>query len=331
MPLGYIYATLAYVTWGCYPLYWRQLVNVSPWQITAHRILWAFVFLLLYLVVTKQWSTTRAISRRDVMFSTASGLLVSAHWLVWLWTVNGQDIVEASLGSFLTSFVTMLLGVVFLHERLRRCEWIAVLLAFIGVVTVSIANREVPSTAFALAITFGLYGFVKKQTPLEAVHSTALEFGIMSISSLIYLIVVEAHGTPQGGSFGRGNLLTSLLLVGGGVVTAVPYVWFAAAAQRLPLTVLGLFACIVPTGNLVIGVAVYDEPFSAMKLVGFVCVWVGLAIFSVAKLSQTNRDDKMAILTPPQTIGAGVPILQEASPAELVLQGNADLVDRIAY
>ncbi|CAK4182660.1 unnamed protein product [Aphanomyces euteiches] len=146
------------------------------------------------------------------MYSTVSGLLVGAHWLVWLWTVSGQDIVEASLGSFLRSFVTNLLGVVVLHEWLRQCEWIAVLLAFLGVVTIAIANRGVPSKAFALAITFGLHGFVKKQTPLGAMHSTALEFGVVSIPSLI---VVEARGGSQGGSFGRGDLpvLKSLSLL----------------------------------------------------------------------------------------------------------------------
>ncbi|RHY22570.1 hypothetical protein DYB25_011981, partial [Aphanomyces astaci] len=281
--LGVIYATLTNTVWGCYPLYWKRLAEIPALQITAHRIVWSFVLLELLLVVTGRWKHfhTTAFTRLNIATGALSGTLVGSHWLLWVWAVNRGFIVQASLGSFMIPLATMFLGMLFLKERFRLWQWVGMALAIGGVTVVAVGNDTFPWVSFVLALTFGLYGLVKKQTKLDAIEGMTLEFAIMSIPSLTYLVVAEVHSQ---GVFSHVDVTTDLLLVGGGAITAIPYVWFSTAALRLPMTILGIFGYIVPTGNLLIGVFVYHEPFSTTKLAGFVLIWIALAVFSVESL-----------------------------------------------
>ncbi|KAF0690008.1 Aste57867_18570 [Aphanomyces stellatus] len=272
MFLGILYAVLANSTWGAYPLFWKQFAEIPPLQITAHRILWSFVLLELVLIVTRQaWTFhTTAFTRRNVLTGALSGLLVGSHWLLWVWAVKAGFIVDASLGSFMIPLTTMGLGVVFLKERLHVWQWLGVAIAIAGVAVVAVGYGKFPT----------------KHTQLDAMQGLTLEFAVLSVPSLAYFVVVEAQGTGM-----MGHMAKNVLLVAGGLATCVPYIWFAMAARRLPLTILGMFGYIVPVGNLLIGVLVYHEPFSTTKLAGFVCLCVALVVFSVdSLLSQRGRD-----------------------------------------
>ena len=270
----------AYLLWGVFPIYWKLLHNVPAMQVIGHRISWSFVLLMLFIVFTKQWKEFRAaaLTPRTLVLYSIAGVLLTINWLVYVWGVNAGFIVETSLGYFINPLISVLLGVIFLYERLRPAQWIPVALATAGVIYLTVSYGHLPWIALSLAFSFGFYGFVKKLAPLGSLYGLTLETGIVFPCALLYLVFVSLNGT---GAFFQEGASTDLLLIGTGVVTTIPLLMFASAAKQIPLTVVGLLQYIAPTLQFLIGVFLYKEPFDHAHLIGFGIVWVALIIFWV--------------------------------------------------
>jgi chloramphenicol-sensitive protein RarD len=233
--------------------------------------------LLVVIFATKQWVKFRAtLTRRVVGIYLAAGLLLSVNWLIYVWGVNTGHIVETSLGYFINPLLSVLLGMIFLRERLRPAQWFPIGLAAAGVVYLTWMYGSLPWIALSLAFTFGIYGLVKKMAPLGSLYGLTLETGLVFLPALGYLLFVENSGQ---GAFGHTGILSSLLMVGAGVVTTVPLLMFASAAKRIPLMMVGVMQYIAPTIQFLLGVLVYQEPFESARLVGFSLVWTALIFF----------------------------------------------------
>lgn len=275
---GVLSAAAAYGIWGVFPIYFKLLHNVPADQIIAHRIIWSFVFLAGLITSRRELSAFRAaFTRRTALIYLGSGVLLSINWLTYVWAVNEGFIVEASLGYFINPLISVLLGVIFLKERLRPAQWLPIALAAAGVAYLTIVHGSLPWIALVLAVTFGLYGFIRKVSPLGTLYGLSMETGMVFLPALAYLMFREFQGT---GALGHTGALNGLLLVLTGVVTAVPLLLFSAGTRSIPLTTLGLLQYITPTLQFLVGVTLYNEPFTATRLVGFCIIWLALIIFS---------------------------------------------------
>ena len=280
MNKGILNGIAAYLLWGVFPIYWKLLHVVPAMQVIGHRIIWSFALLILFVLLTKQWKEFRsaALTPKTLAIYSIAGALLTVNWLVYVWGVNAGFIVETSLGYFINPLISVLLGVTFLHERLRPAQWIPVALATAGVTYLTVAYGRLPWIALSLAFSFGFYGFVKKLAPLGALYGLTLETGIVFPIALLYLAFVALNGT---GAFFRDGAQIDLLLIGAGIVTTIPLLMFASAARQIPLTVVGLLQYIAPTMQFLIGVFLYKEPFDRAHLIGFGIVWIALIIFWV--------------------------------------------------
>ena len=280
MNKGILYGIGAYALWGFFPIYWKWLHDVPALQVIGHRIGWSFILLLAYIIARGQWRTFRdsAMNWRTIGIYSIAAVLLSFNWLIYVWGVNAGFIIETSLGYFINPLLSVLLGVIFLRERLRPMQWIPVGLATIGVMYLTFAYGRLPWIALSLAFTFGFYGFVKKLSPLGSLHGLTLETGIVFPFALIYIAFLGFNGT---GAFLAEGVQIDLLLIGAGVVTTIPLLMFASAAKQIPLTIVGLLQYIAPTIQFLIGVFIYKEAFDFSRLIGFSIVWVALIIFAV--------------------------------------------------
>jgi chloramphenicol-sensitive protein RarD len=278
MNKGFWYAIGAYLTWGMFPVYWKWLEQVPAIQLIGHRIGWSFVMLLGLILVTHQWKKfrTAALTGRVLRIYFVSALLIGANWLIYVWSVNAGYIVEASLGYFINPLFSVLLGVVFLRERLRPLQWLPVGLAAAGVLYLTFVYGSLPWIALSLAFTFGLYGLVKKTAPLGSLYGLTLETGLLFLPALAYLLYVNATGS---GAFLHSSPSANWLMVGAGLVTIVPLLMFSSAARQIPLSLVGILQYITPSMQFLLGVLVYREAFSSHQLLGFGIVWLGLIIF----------------------------------------------------
>jgi chloramphenicol-sensitive protein RarD len=278
MNKGLWYAIGAYLTWGLFPVYWKWLEQVPAIQLIGHRIDWSFVMLLALILATRQWKKFRmaALTGRVLRIYFVSALLIGANWLIYVWSVNAGYIVEASLGYFINPLFSVLLGVVFLRERLRPLQWLPVGLAAAGVLYLTFIYGSLPWIALSLAFTFGLYGLVKKTAPLGSLYGLTLETGLLFLPALAYLLYVNATGS---GAFLHSSPTANLLMVGAGLVTIVPLLMFSSAARQIPLSLVGILQYITPSMQFLLGVLVYREAFSFHQLLGFGIVWLGLIIF----------------------------------------------------
>jgi len=278
MKKGILYGIGAYVLWGFFPIYWKVLHPVSALQVIGHRIGWSFIILLLYIFATKQWQDFRitAFNAKTIGIYAVAGVLLSINWLMYVWGVNAGFIVETSLGYFINPLLSVLLGVIFLRERLRPMQWIPVIIAAIGVIYLTSVYGRLPWIALTLAFSFGFYGLVKKLAPLGSLYGLTLETGIVFPIALIYLILVQLNGT---GAFLHDGATIDLFLMGAGIVTTIPLLMFASAAKEIPLSMVGILQYIAPTLQFLIGVFIYKEPFDQSHLIGFGIVWIALVIF----------------------------------------------------
>jgi chloramphenicol-sensitive protein RarD len=283
MKKGIWYGIAAYAMWGFFPIYWKLLHDVTALQVIGHRIAWSFLLLLIYVLLTRQWNDFRSVAfnRKTLGIYAVAGVLLSLNWLIYVWGVNAGFIVETSLGYFINPLLSVLFGVIFLREKLRPMQWLPVIVAAIGVTYLTITYGRPPWIALSLAFTFGLYGLVKKLSPLGSVFGLTLETGIVFPAALIYLIVVQANGT---GGFLHDGLTVDLLLIGAGVVTTIPLLMFASAAKEIPLNMIGVLQYFAPTIQFLIGVFVYKEPFDTTRFIGFGIVWIALIIFWVENI-----------------------------------------------
>ena len=270
----------AYVLWGFFPIYWKLLHDVPALQVIGHRIGWSFILLVAVILLTRQWENFRsaALVPKVIGIYAIAGVLLSINWLVYVWGVNSGFIVETSLGYFINPLVSVLLGVIFLRERLRAMQWVPVGLATIGVIYLTVTYGRLPWIALSLAFSFGIYGLVKKLAPLGSLYGLTLETALVFPAALIYLAFVDSAGT---GVFLHHSTLTDILLIGTGVVTSIPLLMFASAARQIPLTMIGVLQYVAPTLQFLIGVFLYHEPFDHSRLIGFSLVWIALIIFWV--------------------------------------------------
>jgi chloramphenicol-sensitive protein RarD len=279
MKKGILYGIGAYAFWGFFPIYWKFLHNINALQLISHRIIWSFVLLMFIIFFTKQWTDFRAAAvPRILRVYLIAALLIGFNWTMYVWAVNQNYIVETSLGYFINPLISVLLGVIFLKERLRVAQWIPVILAALGVTYLTFTYGRLPYIALSLAFTFGLYGLVKKLSPLGSLFGLTVETGILFIPAVAYLVFADVNGE---GAFLHMGLTSDILMMGAGVVTTIPLLMFASAARLIPLWVVGLLQYIAPTLQFLIGVFIYKEPFSHDQLIGFGIVWIALVIFLV--------------------------------------------------
>jgi chloramphenicol-sensitive protein RarD len=275
---GILFGLGAYLIWGFMPIWLKQIKSVPPLQILGHRIAWSLILLIVVILLRGQWNALRKAisSRRSLLIYALAALLLSANWLTYIYAVNSDHIVESSLGYFINPLVNVLLGVIFFRERLRRWQWLPVVIAFLGVVYLTFEYGRLPWIALTLAFTFAMYAVVKKVAPLGALYGLTLETAILFTPALAYLVILEFTGT---GAFGHHGFVQASLLAFAGVITAVPLLMFGAAARSIPLSMVGLLQYVAPSCQFLLGVLVYQEPFTKARLAGFVIIWIALIFF----------------------------------------------------
>lgn len=287
---GVAFALAAYGFWGVVPAYWKLVDHVPAPEILAHRVLWTLLGTVLLLAVAGRSAELRATLRSGprLLTLTLSAFLIGSNWGVFLWAVIHERLLEASLGYYLNPLVNVVLGRLFLGERLSRPAWAAVALAGAGVGILALGHGGLPWVSLYLAVTFALYGLVRKLAPVRPLVGLTVETALLTPLSAAYLVFLAWEG---GGSF-AGNDATSALLVGGGLVTAFPLLCFVSAARRLWLATLGLFQYIAPSLTFLLAVAVYHEPFAAGQAFAFLSIWIALALYSADALRPTRRATK---------------------------------------
>lgn len=285
---GLWYALGAYTTWGLFPIYWKWLHQINAVQLIGHRIGWSFIILMIFILASGQFRALKeaAINRRVLTIYLLAAVLIGVNWLVYVWAVNSNFIVETSLGYYINPLLSVLMGVIFLHERLRTTQWVAVILAACGVIYLTVVYGRLPWIALTLAFSFGTYGLIKKLAPLGSLFGLTIETGLLFIPALVYLIYAEVSGS---GAFLHDTTITNMLLIGAGVVTTIPLLMFASAAQSIPLSMVGIMQYIAPTIQFLLGVLVYKEPFDNAHLIGFSIVWVALLIFILESFWARNN------------------------------------------
>ncbi|TFE01153.1 EamA family transporter RarD [Jeotgalibacillus salarius] len=289
---GIIYTALAYTLWGLLPLYWKFVQHVSADEILANRIFWSFWFMLVLLIATKQFNhfKTEALSlfKRPKLLAAlvTASVLISINWFVYIWAVNSEQMVEASLGYYINPLVSVLLGVFVLKEVLSKAQVLSFILALIGVLILTISYGSFPWIAFALAFSFGLYGLVKKMLRVNAAIGLTLETMTIMPIALLYLGYLQQTEVL---SILHVSLSTDLLLIGAGAVTAIPLLLFANGAQRIPLFMVGFLQYIAPTLTLILGVFLYGEPFTAIDLISFIFIWLSLTVFTVSRMRLSRQ------------------------------------------
>jgi len=276
---GILYAALAYVAWGLFPLYFKQVADVPSLEVVMHRTLWSLVFVLAVLLVRRQWAWMGAVVRQPRVLAAfaLSALLLSGNWLTYVWAVQNQHVVDASLGYFILPLVNVALGYVFLHERPRPGQWLAVAVAAAGVLWLTVQAGRLPWIALVLASSFGVYGLLRKVAALGALEGLALETMMLAPVAAIVLgwWAWQGHGTlVQGDATTLGWLLVA------GPLTAVPLLLFAAGARLIPMSTLGILQYISPSLQFALGVWVFHEAFEPARLMGFVLIWAALCVYS---------------------------------------------------
>ncbi|MBO3747038.1 EamA family transporter RarD [Streptosporangiaceae bacterium NEAU-GS5] len=288
---GLLYGVAAYALWGLFPLYWPLLKPAAPVEILAHRIVWSLVAVIAILVVRRHWSWFRTITRRQFILLTLAALTVSVNWGVYIYAVNSGHVVESALGYFINPLVNVLFGVFVFRERLRPWQWAAVGLGAAAVLILTVDYGRLPWIALTLACSFGLYGLIKKTANVGAAESLSIETVVLLIPALGYLLFLQTQGTSTFGTAGVGH---ALLLVGAGVITAVPLLFFTASAIRVPLTIVGLLQYIAPVLQFLCGILVAHETMPASRWAGFAVVWLALSIFSWDGLRQVRASRRAA-------------------------------------
>jgi chloramphenicol-sensitive protein RarD len=279
MNKGVGYAIGAYTLWGVLPIYWKLIHSVPALEIISHRVIWSFVFVILIILISGRFADFKESirDRKNIRPFILTAILLSINWFTYIWAVNAGYIVESSLGYFINPLVSVLLGVVFMKEKLRVWQWVSVALALVGIAYLTWRYGSLPWIGLTLAFSFAFYGLVKKKATLYSLQGITVETGIMGIPAIGYLLFLEATGK---GAFGNQPPWVLVMLILAGVVTGLPLMMFSAAARLIPLSTLGFLQYIAPTMQFFIGVLIYREPFSPDRLVGFGVIWVALLIFS---------------------------------------------------
>lgn len=286
---GVLYATSAFLCWGLFPLYFHAIGDVPPMEILAHRMLWSLLFLVVVLTARSQWRWLPDVLKKPkVVWSfIASALLLSANWFVYIWSVKNGHVIDASLGYFINPLVNVLLGQLVLKEHLRRGQWLAVAIAAAGVLWLTVQAGQLPWIALILGCTFGGYGLLRKTAALAALEGLSFETLILFPLALAYVAWLAMHG--QNAFLNAPSDTTRWLLVAAGPITAIPLLLFAAGARRIPMAVLGMLQYLSPTIQMLLGLWVFHEAFSAERMAGFIVIWSALAVYMAEGLWTSRR------------------------------------------
>ena len=289
---GVLLAIGAYTMWGIAPIYFKSIAEVSPLEILSHRVIWSFFLLAALLHFGRHWRSVRDIikNKTKMMFLVSTAILVGANWLIFIWAVNSNHMLDASLGYYINPLINVLLGMVFLGERLRKLQWFAVVLAGCGVLVQLIVFGSVPVVAMALAISFGFYGLLRKKVSVDAKTGLFIETLLLLPVAAVYLLFVA--DTPTSNMLTNPLTLNSLLIAAG-VITTLPLLCFTGAATRLKLSTLGFFQYIGPSLMFLLAVLMYGEPFTMDKAITFVFIWGALVVFSFDGLRNNRRSRRI--------------------------------------
>ena len=285
---GVIYAGSAFLIWGLGPIYWKALSAVPALEIIVHRVVWAFIFLLVLIVIGRCWNEFVSALKdlRILLTLLMTAVILAGNWILYIWAINNNYILQGSLGYYINPLVNVVFGVLFLKERLRPAQIAAVLLAGLGVVYLTFSYGEFPWIALALAASFGLYGLIRKVAPVGALVGLSVEVMLLTAPAAAYLIYLGANGSA---SFLRGSVSIDLLLLGTSILTAVPLTLFTAGAKRLNLSTLGLLQYMAPTIIFLLAVFYYQEPFSMAQVWTFIMIWTALIIYSTDSMIYYRR------------------------------------------
>lgn len=280
---GVLSALAAYTAWGLLPIYWKTLQGVPAQEILAHRITWSFVFVALLVLYKKQWGRIRSVlrDRSKMLGLLLSALLVTSNWYIYIWAVNSNKVVEASLGYYFNPLIVVLMGIMVLGERIDRWQIASIVLACLGVLILALEYGKIPWISLGLATTFALYGLAKRLVAVDSLLGLTLETAVVTPLAIIYLWTTGANG---GGAISHFGTSTLLLLMGAGIVTAIPLLWFAHAAKNVPFTTIGFIQYLSPTLSLLLGVFVYHEEFTAAHALSFGFIWLALAVYSISRI-----------------------------------------------
>ncbi len=287
---GLLIGVLGYLLWGIFPLYFILLDSVPPIEIVAHRIIWSLIFVVIIVLIGKQWRVfVRAFNRRIVIILGSAAIFLAINWVVYVYAINSDQVIQASLGYFVNPLVSVALGVVILKERLRVAQWVAVGIAVVAVVVLTVAYGEPPWIALTLGFSFGLYGLLKKFANIPSIHSLGIETAVLLPIAIVILSIAVSRGDSSFVIDGPG---ISMLLILLGPVTAIPLLAFGGAAIRIPLSTLGLLQYITPIIQFLLGIFVFKEAMTAESWIGFVLVWTALVVFSVDMYRHTRNNSK---------------------------------------
>lgn len=286
---GVMYAGLAFLIWGLGPMYWKALGSVPAMEIITHRVVWSFLFLLPLIVLQRKWKEFVDVLKnyRMLLILLLTALCVVGNWFLYVWAVNHEFLLQASLGYYINPLVNVVLGMLFLRERLRMPQILAVLLAASGVMYLTIYYGEFPWIALTLALSFGFYGLIRKIAPVGSLVGLTIETMLLSLPAVIYLVYLNFQGS---GSLFHVSFTLDLLLIGCAPITAVPLLFFTLGAKRIYLSTLGLMQYIGPSGMFLLAVVFYDEPFSAAQLRTFALIWTALVIYSTDSIIYFRRN-----------------------------------------
>ncbi|HSO44953.1 MAG TPA: EamA family transporter RarD [Rhodoferax sp.] len=296
MNTGVLYAALAYTAWGLFPIFFKQLGNVNPFEVVMHRMVWALVFLLCVLAVLRRWAWLRGVARQPKVLAafSLSALLLSVNWSVYVWALQNAHVVDASLGYFILPLVNVAFGFAFLHERPRPVQWLAVAVAGAGVLWLTVQAGRLPWVALVLAFTFGIYGLLRKVASLGALEGLTLETLLLAPFALGLLLWWAWHGQ---GVLVQGDAPTMGWLLLAGPLTAIPLLLFAAGARRIRLATLGILQYISPSLQMLLGVWLYGEAFDPARAIGFYLIWLALVVYSLDSLWNSRKQpSKQAVI-----------------------------------
>jgi len=289
---GMIWTAGSYVIWGLIPIYWKLVSGVSAYEILANRVIWSFVFMVILLVLMKKlgslWQVLKDITahpKKALALATAS-FLVSINWFVFIWAVNNDHIIETSMGYYINPLMSVLLGIVVLKETLSKAQILSFGLAVCGVLILTFSYGSFPWVSLSLAVSFALYGLAKKMIRMDAAIGLTIETAVATPVALCYLLFLSSNETLQ---LFSGSVQTDLLLIGGGVLTAIPLLLFGHGAQKISLYLIGFLQYIAPTMTLLLGVFVYHEPFTSSQLLSFTFIWSALVVFTFAQLKAVQK------------------------------------------
>ncbi len=287
MKKGLLYAIAAYTIWGLLPLYWKWFEMIGAGEILSHRIVWSFVFVAALIIIQRRWKDIRAIvgNRATLLTLTVSSLLITSNWLIFIWAVNNGHVIETSLGYYLTPLINVVLAIAFLGEKPTLGQWAAIALAGSGVLLVAIDYGSFPWVSLSLALSFGLYGLVKKRMKVDATDGLFLETAVVVPLALIYWAYIGSSHESQAWTLPTGTFLALLV---SGVATAVPLLFFARAASRLPLSMLGFIQYIGPTLTLGLSVFVFKETVTPVLLISFTLIWSALIVYAWASVQSAR-------------------------------------------